>query len=295
MFNPKISIIIPVYNWANYLAQAINSALDQTYKNIEVLVINDGSTDNGLTEQVALSFWDKVRYLYKENWWVATALNFWIEKSTWEYTSWLSHDDLYYPNKIEEQVSFLSNISQGQEKVIVFNDFELIDAQWIVTKKIKSPITRSDIFLWLITNNFVLNGCTLLLPKTLFLDVWFFDASLKTTQDYNMWIRALKWWYHFFNLPKVLTKYRIHNGQGSIEKKELFYSEIKKSHEYILSIFSPDEMRVCSGLNLNECVISLYVKLILRKHELIWSITLWTQKIWLYKLIAPIYRKLFIH
>ena len=55
-FHPLVSIIIPVYNGANFLAQAIDSALSQTYDNIEILVINDGSTDNGATEQIALSY-----------------------------------------------------------------------------------------------------------------------------------------------------------------------------------------------------------------------------------------------
>jgi glycosyltransferase involved in cell wall biosynthesis len=100
MFNPKVSIIIPVYNWSNYLSEAIESALAQTYKNIEILVINDWSNDNWASEKIALSFGDKINYIYKENGWVATALNLWIEKASWEYISWLSRDNLYYSNKI---------------------------------------------------------------------------------------------------------------------------------------------------------------------------------------------------
>ena len=64
---PLVSIIIPVYNGENYLQQAIDSALAQTYGNLEILVINDGSTDEGRTEQIALSYGDKIRYISKEN------------------------------------------------------------------------------------------------------------------------------------------------------------------------------------------------------------------------------------
>ena len=67
MFNPKVSIIIPVYNWSNYLSEAIESALAQIYNNIEIIVINDGSSDNWATEKIALSFGDKINYIYKKN------------------------------------------------------------------------------------------------------------------------------------------------------------------------------------------------------------------------------------
>ena len=65
--NPKVSIIIPVYNGKDYMKEAIDSALSQTYKNIEILVINDGSTDNGATKRIAKSYGNKIRYFEKEN------------------------------------------------------------------------------------------------------------------------------------------------------------------------------------------------------------------------------------
>ena len=74
-FKPLVSIIIPVYNGSNYMREAIDSALAQTYTNTEVLVINDGSCDNGATEAIAREYGDKIRYFYIENGGVSTALN----------------------------------------------------------------------------------------------------------------------------------------------------------------------------------------------------------------------------
>ena len=103
----KVSIIIPVYNGERYLKEAIDSALAQTYSNLEVIVINDGSVDR--TEDIALSYGNKIRYFSKKNGGVASALNLGISVMQGEYFSWLSHDDIYLEDKIEKQMEILNN------------------------------------------------------------------------------------------------------------------------------------------------------------------------------------------
>ena len=95
--DPLVSIVIPVYNGADYLSECIDSALAQTYSNIEILVINDGSVDDGATEAVAQSYGDRIRYFRKENGGVSSALNLGIQHMRGDYFSWLSHDDRYEP------------------------------------------------------------------------------------------------------------------------------------------------------------------------------------------------------
>ena len=107
MKKPLVSIVIPVYNGSKYLGEAIDSALEQTYKNIEIVVINDGSKDNGKTRAVAKSYGDKIRYYEKENGGVSSALNYAIKMSKGQFISWVSHDDKILPEKIELQIEYL--------------------------------------------------------------------------------------------------------------------------------------------------------------------------------------------
>ena len=104
MSEPLVSIIIPVFNGSNYLANAIDSALGQTYPHCEVIVVNDGSNDEGATESIARSYGDRIRYHYKENGGVASAMNLGIRLTHGDYFSWLSHDDYYHPDKILHQL-----------------------------------------------------------------------------------------------------------------------------------------------------------------------------------------------
>lgn len=107
MYNPLVSIIIPVYNGANYMREAIDSAIAQTYCNIEILVINDGSTDNGKTEEIALSYGDKIRYFYKENGGVSSARNAGIEKSVGDYVMFVDGDDWLNKDTVLECVKII--------------------------------------------------------------------------------------------------------------------------------------------------------------------------------------------
>ncbi len=244
MFNPKVSIVIPVYNGSNYLREAIDSALAQTYKNIEVIVINDGSKDNGKTEKICKSYGNKIRYFKKENGGVASALNMGVEKMEGEYFSWLSHDDVYYPNKIEEQLKYLSNISD-KENVILYNDYEFIDESSnsfakiildhnMLIKKPEYSLLRGSV-----------NGITLLIPKKAFDDYGKFEEDLKTTQDYDMWMRMSKT-YKFKHMEVILTKTRIHDKQDS-KKHPDFVTEGNKLWIKMMKKISKEDKKRLEG------------------------------------------------
>lgn len=213
IFNPKVSIIIPVYNGSNYIREAIKSALAQTYKNLEIIVINDGSNDNGKTDKICRSYGNKIKYFRKENGGVSSALNLGIKEMTGEYFSWLSHDDIYFAEKIERQIEFLSEYSSKQQ-IVLYANYQLIDEKGkfitnnildheMLIKKPEYALLRGSV-----------NGITLLVPKRAFTQYGVFDESLKCTQDYDMWRRIMQT-YTFIHMEGVFTKTRIHPLQDS--------------------------------------------------------------------------------
>ncbi|ACM19815.1 glycosyltransferase [Geotalea daltonii FRC-32] len=229
---PLVSIIIPVYNGSNYLKQAIDSALNQTYKYIEILVINDGSNDGGLTEEIARSYGDKIRYHCKPNGGVATALNTGINLAAGDYISWLSHDDLYLPHKIERQISTIASI--GGSDVISYSNYETIDAKNNVLRTVR--LETSEIYdckLAFLLQLFIssIHGCSLLIPRKCFTEVGYFKESLRTTQDYDLWFRLLQKGFAFTHLPEILIQSRFHNEQGT---HSLYAVHLKEAEQLYL-------------------------------------------------------------
>lgn len=213
-FNPLVSIIIPVYNGSNYVREAIDSALAQTYKNIEIIVVNDGSTDN--TEQVVKSYGNKIKYFKKDNGGVATALNLAIKKSNGEYFSWLSHDDLYYPDKVKKQIDILSSKSEIDRKnTILMSNYALIDEQSKITAETHfeetNPIRKLEYPLYALLNGMV-NGLTLLIPIKCFKEIGYFDPAKRATQDYDLWFKMFPK-YKIIFMTDILAKTRMHAGQ----------------------------------------------------------------------------------
>ncbi|GIP51621.1 glycosyltransferase [Paenibacillus vini] len=192
--DPLVSIIIPVFNGSNFLQEAIDSALNQTYPNIEIIVVNDGSNDNQLTEKIALSYKNRIQYYYKENGGVGSALNFGINKMKGDYFSWLSHDDLYTPQKVESQMSILKN--HEDKTLIVTGGYKVIDKfknyQYDVnpiSKYSKEKLEGSPLFALM---RGAIHGCSTLIHKSHFQKVGVFRTDLPTTQDYDFFFRLLR-------------------------------------------------------------------------------------------------------
>ncbi|MGQ9367376.1 glycosyltransferase [Azospirillum sp. ST 5-10] len=256
MERPLVSIVIPVYNGADYLAAAIDSALAQTYPAVEILVIDDGSDDDGATDAVVRGYGERIRCIRKANGGVATALNRGIDAMRGQLFSWLSHDDLYMPDKIERQVEAMRSFGGP---CIVIGDFALMDAGgnalhthslagWNLVARPLDAVFRG-----------LINGCTLLVPRHLFRRVGTFRPDLPTTQDYELWYRMARE-VPFLHCPGVGVRQRIHPGQGSRQHAHLdeagrLYAELlDRTPAATMCAYEGSELAFLSRLRANMAV-----------------------------------------
>jgi glycosyltransferase involved in cell wall biosynthesis len=249
-FYPKVSIIIPVFNGSNYLKEAIDSALAQTYKNLEIIVVNDGSADN--TEEIALSFGNKIRYFNKKNGGTATALNLGIRNMKGSYFSWLSHDDMYYPNKIARQIEELGKLEN--KNTIMMSDLDGIDEnykkiyQTNYIEHLKQYPSRLKSKIHPVIYNQT-HGCTLLIPKTCFDEVGLFDEKELVAHDFEYFYRIFLKYPHKL-IPEVLVTARDSSnrqgrrskGRGNVEYSRLFIKIIENLTDEEIKLLAPDKL-----------------------------------------------------
>jgi len=226
----KVSIIIPVYNSEQFLAESIESVLNQTYKNIEIIAVNDGSTDNslGILEQYS----DKITIVSQENKGLASALNLGISKMSGKWFKWFSPDDILFTNAIEILVSY-SKVSP--KNTIIYSNWEIIDEKGNKLRNFHET-NYNDLdnfeFNVRLLDGQLININTTLIPSFLFDQGCIInDLNDPVVVDYDFFLRAgILYDTHFQLIEKNLLQYRIHYNQTShfnITKSLKYAEEIK--------------------------------------------------------------------
>jgi glycosyltransferase involved in cell wall biosynthesis len=221
-FQPLVSVVIPVYNGANYLASAIESALEQTYPNTEILVIDDGSRDDGATAAVAASFGARISYHRKENGGVSSALNRGLELMRGDYFAWLSHDDRFLREKLAHQVAYLG---AHREVEALASGLEVIDANGQVTSSYscgKPKMLRNGRE---VMDHWVY-GCSLVIHKNVFQRIGGFNETNRTVQDLEMWLKMVYEGIPITMLPAVLCQWRHHGESDSFRQRSAHFAEV---------------------------------------------------------------------
>lgn len=209
---PLVSIIIPVYNGARFLGEAIDSALAQTYGNIEIIVVDDGSDDKGATRAVAMGYGTRIRYVQKPNGGVSTALNLGIALMRGSFFSWLSHDDIYLPDRIASQIAVWRRFGRP---CVVVSDWTLMEENGTPRPDVLPDLSHLDMTARPFEAFFhgAFNGCAMLIPRSVLSDNSF-DPGLPRTQDNFLWFKLLGV-IPFVRCKGIGVSNRMHPGQGS--------------------------------------------------------------------------------
>lgn len=212
--NPLISVITPTYNRANYLHEAIDSVLNQSYSNFEHLIIDDGSTDN--TEELVACYLNsqKVRYFYQENQGQSVARNKGVTQAKGEFICFLDSDDRWKLHKLKAS---LAAFEQHPEVDVVYGDYEFIDQHGKKLKLKNMPRYSGRISKELIKDNCVSMNTTMVRAKTV-KAIGGFSSHVKVADDYDLWLR-LSAKSKFLYLPEVLADYRVMKNQISYDTK----------------------------------------------------------------------------
>lgn len=206
---PKVSVIIPTYNRAAFIEKTVQSVLDQTYKDFEIIVVDDGSTDN--TKDVLEQFGAKIKLLEQKNSERAVARNNGVKNSSGEYIAFLDSDDLWFPDKLKKQVEVLDN---KQDVILVYGQCLRINSN---TEKIKNAKRQREgysgfIFENLLMRNLVVSP-TPLIRRDYFEETTGFTTKYIPYEDWEYWLRfSLLGKFHFIKDP--LAYYRIHPEQS---------------------------------------------------------------------------------
>jgi glycosyltransferase involved in cell wall biosynthesis len=235
---PKVSVIIPTYNQAHFIAESIQSVLDQTFQDFEIVVVDDGSTDN--TKEVVCNFKDvRIKYIYQENNGVSTARNTGICASTGEYIAFLDSDDVLLKNSLEKRVQVLN---RHPEVAFIYGWNYIIDEKGRIVKLSKKRQKHTcvregseQIRDFLIHGNRIGVCCAMARQRCLY-EVGLFDPTFHYgSEDFDMWVRLDKR-YAVACIAEPLAIYRIHSGSISAVRG---LGEIEKSNRRIFeSVFN---------------------------------------------------------
>jgi glycosyltransferase involved in cell wall biosynthesis len=210
MSSPTVSIILPVYNGERYLGLAVESVLAQTLRDFELIVIDDGSRDS--TPEIARSYGARLRYVRQENTGVAGAVNHGLRLAAGRYISWLSHDDLFLPEKLERQVAALGRVGAP---AVCYTDVEMIDSAGEVVAERRLPeYGRGEALRHVLTAGEIgLASYSICYDRRCLEEVGFYSERWPHTQDAEMLARLARR-FHLVRVPELLTRVREHEGRG---------------------------------------------------------------------------------
>ncbi|HGY56247.1 MAG TPA: glycosyltransferase [Caldithrix abyssi] len=223
-----VSVVMAAYNAGPYIEDAIESVLAQEYRNVELLVVNDGSTDD--TEKRVQKYLNnsKVKYFAQQNLGQAKAKNKGIREAKGTYIAFLDADDKWTPDKLSQQIPCFDK----SEKIgVVFTNFALMAEDGTILGSTDRKFYSGNLTARLLIEN-VVTGMSSVVKRECFDKVGLFDESLPMGIDYDLWLR-ISVHYEFFFLDKVLYLYRQWPGQMSHKHRDRYKNAIRIMQKFL--------------------------------------------------------------
>ncbi|MDP3791013.1 MAG: glycosyltransferase [Candidatus Omnitrophota bacterium] len=219
-----VSIIIPTYNCGAYISSAIESVLSQIYPNVELIVVDDGSTDN--TKEILRKYGNRIKYIYQQNKGQAAASNAGFKISTGTYVAFFDADDVLLNEKIASQVSLLD---RNPDVGAAYCWYHFINKEGILLPQKGRVKKRGDITADLLEGSLFPNS-SLLFKREALNSAGLFDESLHAAEDWDLCLRVARKGYKFDYVPEYLVKYRVHgasicDNHEKMEKNDLKFIE----------------------------------------------------------------------
>ncbi len=252
---PTVSVIIPTYQRSHIVSQAINSVLAQTYKDYEIIVVNDGSQDN--TPQVLAQFSDtRITAIHQTNQGLSAARNTGIRSARGKYIAFLDDDDLWEPQKLEKQISILeANPNFG----LIYSDALFFsDENGLLGSSYNQAFPTPNLqVLWTLFRYNYIPVLTVVVRRNCLDEVGLFDETLRSCEDHDLWLRLIEKFPIYF-LNEVLARYR--NSSNNLSKnQELMFINHLRVKEKVLNR-NPELLKIPIHF-LDPCFYDYYLKL----------------------------------
>jgi glycosyltransferase involved in cell wall biosynthesis len=226
----SVSVIVPTHNRAATVARAVRSVLSQSYQELEVIVVDDGSTDE--TPEVVASFADpRLRYIvHATKRGGGAARNTGIDVASGEYIAFLDADDEWLPDKLEDQIAAIQRVDPSV--AAIYTGFAVVDAAGRVAA-VRLPRHRGSILSELWCANVVRTVSTVVVRRTALQRVGGFDPTLPSCQDWDLWLRLAK--VHQFDfLPRVLVHYNAASaGRITTDTRAVVDGHVRIAEKYL--------------------------------------------------------------
>lgn len=226
--NPLISVIIATYNRAAYLPFAVDSILNQTYRNLELIIVDDGSADNTQEVLAHLQSDPRVRSIRQRNAGQGAATNRGISLARGDYIAFLDDDDAWIPQKLELQVSAME---ADKDAAVIYSPLSYIDQTGNPLGAPEMPLYSGSITNQLFISNFIPYG-SVLAERKCFEEMGLFNPALVTGLDYDLWLRfSTRYAFGYISTPTLL--YRVWPGQVTNQSEKVYKNGIKIMRKFL--------------------------------------------------------------